>query len=387
LQIVAQEQHSDLANVVAITFLPPRPDNSFHGNLLHRVGKIILVTLSYDPNPDRPGRFSMPFRGIRGQVNTDGTVCSGSDGGCRFHYDAAISPKHGDSKGALTAFRQPALVDLALRMDRFCKRRLEGCHRPLLVPQLPRILLGFAPNQPPAFEDSPALRRLAACKLEIPLERLGSNGPVLLDRLLKDFWQRELILPDSPANATGNVLVDARLCTQTGKALGMYEDFSALVGLHVWNPVRGVQLLETQNPARDVLRAHGIDSTKNFDQVFPDELIARLETAMRMAIGATHHLLTRVEVLDGLTSPENPIVAYAASLPKLRRRLSSDLIECTTDDDLLRAARHPDGPLVASGACRVQVVSNHGLPIRASHDFLCARESKEVYDECELEEA
>jgi hypothetical protein len=42
--------------------------------------------------------------------------------------------------------------------------------------------------------------------------------------------------------------------------------------------------------------------------------------------------------------------------PRLRGQLSPYFAECSTDDDLLQAARRPDSPLVASGACKIQVL-------------------------------
>ena len=149
-----------------------------------------------------------------------------------------------------------------------------------------------------------------------------------------------------PGNPTGKLLVDAEYCTQARRSLEIYEDFKDLVGLHVRNPARNFKFLETENPARDVLRKHDVDTSQNFAQFFPDTMIAKLETAMRTAIGPLHLCFSKEEILDGLTSPEEPVVGYAFSLPSLRSRMSSYLSDCTTDDDLMRAVRHPEGPLV-----------------------------------------
>ncbi len=46
-------------------------------------------------------------------------------------------------------------------------------------PQLPQILLGFPVHEPPGFEDSEALRELAAIELNVPVEDLGCNGDAL----------------------------------------------------------------------------------------------------------------------------------------------------------------------------------------------------------------
>jgi len=70
------------------------------------------------------------------------------------------------------------------------------------IPQLPRILLGFAPDQPPEFEDSITLRHKAARRLGITVEQLAMNDPVLLERLLRDVWERQLIVPHTVNNPT-----------------------------------------------------------------------------------------------------------------------------------------------------------------------------------------
>ncbi len=356
VQITTRQQPAELAYLLAITFLPPQDTQTFSGRRLQRIERSPLVVLSYEADPKNPGHFRMPLRGYRASANADGSIQYGGEGGPLFMYDGA-KPPHPENRGAINPYAKPALLDLLLRLDSACKRHLQGRQRLLEVPKLPRILLGFPPSEPPAFEDTPALRRLAARQIGIPLKHLGQNGPVLLERLLEEIWHRELILPGAPGNWTDSLLVEATFCTSARRLLGVYGDYSDLVGMHLWNPVRDVELIRVHNPACDVLREHDVDVSQNFGQFFPDELIERLELAMRTAVGPSHRLFTTEEVLDALTSPDEPLIGYNASLSRLRSRLSASVSKCTTDDDLLRAARRPDGPLVASGACRIQVVA------------------------------
>ena len=76
----------------------------------------------------------------------------------------------------------------------------------------------------------------------MPVDRLGANGELLLDRLLRETWERSLIRPGDPHNWTGTVLVDAQLCPKPRGFLRAYEDFRELLCVPTWNPVRNVPL-------------------------------------------------------------------------------------------------------------------------------------------------
>jgi hypothetical protein len=217
-------------------------------------------------------------------------------------------------------------------------------------------MLAFAADQPPSFEDTPALRRLAARELGVSMHRLGQNGPELLDLLLRDVWGEQLLGPDHPNNPTGGLLVDAEYCTQAHRALRIYEDYRRLLGVRTWNPAREVAPLTAPNPAERVLPQYHVDPSQNFNQPIEHDLIVELERAMRYELKQVAGQFTTEEILDGLTAPQQPLVAWTPSLPRLRARLTPYLAECSTDEDLLKAARRPEEPLIASGACRIQVL-------------------------------
>jgi hypothetical protein len=71
---------------------------------------------------------------------------------------------------------------------------------------------------------------------------------------------------------------------------------------------------------------------------------------------------TLEEILDAITNPRLPLVAYEASLLALRSKLSQHISACCTDEDLLWAARHTAEPLLASKACKIQVLANKSGP-------------------------
>jgi hypothetical protein len=369
-QIGAERQPVELTDVFAITFRPNAQTGSFAGSLLRRIGTTAMIVLSYEPHPSKPDRLVMPIRGFRAQACSDGSVRYGGDAGCLFLYDGALIGRARAGGRAISAARNPTLVETVLRLDRACKRHVDRRGVLPRVPRLPRILLGFAPSEPPQIEDSPALRQLAARELRIPVGRLGANGSVLLDRLLRDIWERHLISPSAPSNPTGKWLVDAELYTHARQALEIFEDFTDLVGVRTWNPAHGVKLPQVDNPAEEVLRRLEVDTRQNFDQYLSDELIEKLELAMRQAVGVSEGYFTREEIYDGLTNPGRPLVGYSASLAHLRSKLGVTLSECCTDDDLLQAARDRDQPLLASGACKMQVVAKRDVARPAALRFM-----------------
>jgi len=191
-QVAVPPQYPELADVYAITFLPGRGVSHFGNGLLRRIGSTLMVVLSYEePRPAKPDRFTMPLRGFRAQAYRDGSVRYGGEAGCSFCFDGSLSPRPNAKGQSLSATRSPGLVEVLLRLDHACKVRIRGGHSMGSIPQLPRILLGFAPDQPPEFEDSIALRRKAARRLGITVEQLAINDPVLQEPLLRDVWQRQ----------------------------------------------------------------------------------------------------------------------------------------------------------------------------------------------------
>lgn len=222
-------------------------------------------------------------------------------------------------------------------------------------------MLGFAPNEVPAFEDSSVLRQIAARELGIPIERLGANGDELLDRLLRNVWEEQLRRPEAPDNDTGLVLIDAELCSNVRKALRVFEDFRGLVGSYTWNPAREVSPVEVPNPASAVLAQFGFDPRQDLGKTATQEQVEALELATRTQLGEATDLFTVEEIYEALLSPDRPLQAWRQVLPKLRAKLDPLVSECTTDEDLLRAAQSPGEPLYASGMCRIQVLGRRGL--------------------------
>ncbi|MDZ4818938.1 MAG: hypothetical protein SGJ20_08205 [Planctomycetota bacterium] len=373
-QIIQESRRPELEDVFAITFRPGDKTSSFDGRTLRRLGSTVMIVLSCNRDLRVENHWSLPIRGFRARAHHDGAVEYGS---AIFSHDGALSPRPNAKRSAINALRNPSLCRLLIKMDRACKRQVSRHTRLPQIPQFPRIWLGFSPSDPPVFEDTPALRRVAARELGISEERLGTNSKVLLDLLLQDLWERNLMLPGNPENSTGQILVDAEFCTQTHGLLQVHEDFSQLLGVATWNPAREVEPLTVENPARDILRKFDVDLSQNLNQFFPDHLIEQFELALRQAVGPVHDEFTTEEILDAFTNPDQALIGYSASLPQLRAKLVDDVSQNCTDDDLLRAARQPDEPLWASRACRIQVLAKRNVahldPLQFTADDLGRR--------------
>ncbi len=260
--------HDQLSELASVTFRPCDRDLASITEPLRPMGTTALVHLSY-ASDTITGHRRIPIIGLKAEMTSDGVVTYGRNGKVAFAHNAARLPTRNSRGNALNAARNPALTELALQLDRACLRFAGRANNLPTHPELPRVLLGFAPDQPPRFEDTPELRRIAAAELDIPTAHLGANGDVLLGRLLHDVWERQQIQPDAPDNKTGFLLVDSKLCTQSHRSLREFEDFSGLLGAATWNPARQVIPATLPNPANQVLDRLGIARDQDFNQSCP----------------------------------------------------------------------------------------------------------------------
>ncbi len=353
------DHHVDLQSVFAVTFRPGNWSGSFNGSLLCTVGCAPLIVLSYE-NIDERNHKRAPFRAFGLDVDMDGNATYGVHASDKFYYDAATAFRIGARGRQIDPLRSPGLAELLLRMDRACTKKLGHLNLPV-IPQFPKLLLGFAPNALPKFEDTPALRRLAAKQIGVSRDRLGANGDLLLERLLHDVWEQHVVATDRPDNSTGLVLIDAELCTQVRLALRMFEDFSELSGDNTWNPSREVKPLQVVNPSSAVLSEFYIDASQDFSQHIPAEIVDRMVARMREVLEGQSSQFADDEIMDGLVCPSEPLTAWTAALPRLRAKLAPAIAEATTDDDLLKAAKQPAEPLFASGLAKIQVLRRRAM--------------------------
>jgi hypothetical protein len=314
----------------------------------------VAIVMSYDLETGE-----IPIRGYRARLSTGGSLRYRD---MEFCHDGRQAPAFRRSGRAINVVRNESLVDVLLRMDQECWQRRADTESLPMIPRLPRILFGFAPQEQPEFEVTPALKRLAASRVRIPVSRLETNPPVLVDRLLRETWESLLQSPGSPDNPTDLLLIDAEFCSRAHRALRVFEDFSRLVGCYTWNPARAIETLRLDNPAPRLLASCGIDPESDFEQTIPPEVIDRLEGLMRAELGEHAGRFSQEDLLDGLTRPFEALLALCEVLSAARAKLQPFWSECTTDADLRQALRSPREGLRASGACRIQVLQTRPVP-------------------------
>jgi len=334
------------SGLFALTFRPGDRTPSFYGKALRPFGSAVGVVLTYDE--DGTG---IKVAGFRGRVAPNGYVRYGSFGNREFQYEARRLVRGG--RGQLPIASNPSLAELTLRMDTAVTRRID--HRLQQVPVLPRVMLGFAPDRLPEYEDTPGLRRFAAVQIGITLEHLNSNPPELVAHLLRGIW--EGCVHEVGVNpSTGLVMIDAEICAENARWYQAFEDFSGLVGDWTWNPVRELDLPRLPNPAYELLYRYGIEPGAGFEQEIPAERLTALIADFRVGMEPQLGRLDEEDVLDSLVTPDEPVISATAAVPAMRKLLTDYWNGCATDQDLRQAARRPQEPLFASGACRVQVL-------------------------------
>jgi hypothetical protein len=234
-------EHDALTNLIAIIFRPGNRTNCL-SEPLRKLGQGTLVCLTYERD-EQTGRRKMPIIGLRAQLGRDGFFNYGGEGSLLFHHDAARRPSIRSRRESLDPLRNPDLIQLTLRMDRSCRRALGRTRWLPSVPSLPQVLVGFPASEVPEFEDSDALRKLAAIEMGVPIEELGRDGEVLLRTYLKDFRFRQVWRADDPISSTRSVLLNAEYLTRIGRALTVCEDYRSLLGAPTWNLARRVDMI------------------------------------------------------------------------------------------------------------------------------------------------
>lgn len=345
LSMRSDETRGALGECLALSFRPGDRTATFAGKLLRPIGSAVAVLLSYEEEGTRP-----LLRGVRGRLQIDGSVVYGGDGEREFQHEVGAA---GGARG-LSVIRNPSLVELHLQLDGYCERRVNDWLP--FVPRLPRIVLGFAADERPIYEITPALRNLAAQQIGLAPEQLAANPELLVDRLLRQTWEGLFVAADDPTNPTGMTLVDAEFCTNAQRSLRAFEDFRELVGVRTWNPARGVNVCSVPNPTPAILARHGFEPGSGWEQSADADQVAVLVAELRAALGDQAHRYSEEDLFDALVEPSTPLTAMSEVLPRLRKRLGCYWSECATDDDLRAAVRQPAGPLFASGACRIQAL-------------------------------
>lgn len=357
-----------------VTWWPGRGDAHFGDELIRPVGTAVLATLHYALEPASAGVElvrRMPFRGFTGVAKPNGEVYYGKERGAEHVLDLA---RKGRPDGQL--------ISRGLQMDKATDKCIEQTWKLPMVPQFPQIMLGFGPQTLPAYEETPALWRLVADRLDVGVDELSQKDPTLLGIQMRDTWQELIIPPGHDGNTTGNHLVDAEFCSQ-GRLAYVFENFGAkigpakgpgLLGIDTWNPVRGL-LPRRDNPSRLAFKKLGIEPS----DAMPQEVLDVVETEMRKILGPLNGLYSQDELYTALCSMDDPlpmlekmpleVIAESECVSRMRQVLSPEVAEQATYEDLLLAAKSPGSPLHLSRAARIQVCYNQLLDPEEAYHF------------------
>jgi len=346
-----------MTGCVGFTFRPGGYADSFGERSILPAGTATMFRLQYDLEADSAGKSNLhiPVLGIKGRDLPTGDVRYDEHNSC-VRVDLSRRPRAGSRGRVIDPDRNPSLLETALRIERACQRAAGQRRKLPNAVTFPRVLLGFTKVQLPVYQDTKGLRVLAAKRLGIPVQRLGSNGEILLDKLLRETWEQSILLPSDPRNWTGTYLVDSAICPHSQNFFRIYEDFSELLGEPAFNPARLVQFEQFANPANEVFREVRLGDNPDLNQRLADETITQMTGLMRKHLGDQVGNFSDEDILDGITEASLPLIAWSNLLPKLRAKLTVYANECCTDADLKQAARHPADALWVRNVCRVQVV-------------------------------
>lgn len=376
------ERHDRLRRLMGLTWRPGDNTSHFIGKLLRPAGAAVLIAMRYETSTVQAGakpQRRIPLLGFKGEPRPDGSLEYDNV----FIYDGKRRPTPGARGRVIDPVRNPTILETAMAVHRACDKKVDQSFKLPIVPEFPRVMLGFAPTHLPEFEETPRLRQLVADSLGVPVGRLGCKDPVLLKRQMIDVWQSNIRMPDQDGNDTGLALIDAELCSSARSSLRMFEDFSHLVGVHTWNPAREVLAPSRRNPAQAILKAYNVDvSTTEAIAEIPMATFERMVADMRRHLGGGHELFTNGDLECALLTPKKPVTVEVESPADAIARIGEDnvvsamrdllqplMAEGATREDLLQAARNPNDPLYCSGACRIQVICLQKLDPQQALDF------------------
>jgi hypothetical protein len=192
------------------------------------------------------------------------------------------------------------------------------------------------------------------------------------ERLREDMCNRTLLRNTTLVNSA--IVPDAEVRTSISRQNG-FEDFSPVLGVPHWNPASALR--EMLNPAEDLMAQCGANGPDDFDQATLEKIVADFRAAVLLG-----ERLTEEEIFDGLCNPTAPVhcakgwedIEDGRVVAAMRKACGSSRAAWeASNEDLLRAARHPKDPLILSKLSVTQIVTAESLqqlPEPYAGDFL-----------------
>jgi hypothetical protein len=404
-----------MRSIWAITWRPGDHSGTFLGKGFRPLGSAaMMVQASY---PRDRGRDGIGLFGVAAQLDPGSASVLFDD--LRLRHDLHRAPFEGargpildPSEDRRGSRGNGSWVQLALDVDRIRAQAVVRNLRLPVIPKLPEIYFGYFSMEQARFEITPALRWRASANMAVSwsadsLEMLGQRNDEVFEQQQRAFselsedtrqerlaaaWEAAFVPPTDPANTTGLWLLPHELSTDVFSTTRVFEFFGGLTGANVFNPARKLVGRTIANSAVELAWENGIDLAgdlsllANTTEGSPEfqaieRRVIELVPAFRQRLNASPGISDQ-DLLNALCHYEQPVAIEPAIqlLPDgeqvrlMRENLSPPVSECCTDADLLMAARNPNGPLLASGLCRVQtMVRDMRLPLTESLKFTCER--------------
>jgi hypothetical protein len=232
------------------------------------------------------------------------------------------------------------------------------------------------------------LRNLVSARIAQQHSAFDALPPESQAEALRTAWLAAFVPPNAEGNATNLWLLPHELCPDVYSAVRVYEYFGDLVGAYVFNPARLLKPETVANPAVALAAENGIDLVADLallagtleggaeDREIEERIIG-LVPAFRQRVNASAAIEDQ-DLLTAICCHEQPVaiapplqcLPETEQIALMRGAIKPHVNECCSDGDLLDAVRNPNGPLFASGLCKVQTMHRDArLPLSESLSF------------------
>ena len=359
---------------------------NLRGGTLVPFGKAAMVVMSTHPMTEGKRRSMIELRCVHPSVDiTTGRVHY--DRGTAA-YDFSINPYIG-ARGRVLDPRDSSpnkrdkpkadLVRLGLELDRHRLRASDQNWKLSSVPRMPELMAGFNSMSAINMEMTPAMMELLAEGTGEPVEVLETRPAADLMTMAKANWPDLWRAPGTSRNSTKYWLIPAKFTTRLNQAK-LFEDFSELCGVDIWNPARDLNGVSIANPANacavklgttvETLLAETVKVTEtDADSDKSTAPFAELVMAMREHLGPYSDKFSNDEIEAAIADPNKDMHFAVESLCEelddedVIKLMRMKIVETRpvynsgiTDEDILKAAANPDAPLHASRVCQFQAL-------------------------------